>query len=146
MPPASPPTVDYQGLHEFRFAIRSFLAFSEDAARAAGLDPQQHQLILAIKARNSGSGLAVGEAAERLHLRHHTVVELCDRAIRNDLVTRHRDEEDRRVVRLGLTPHGEAVLRALSEHHLRELESAGPVLVQALEAVLAGGTGEAKPR
>ena len=139
MPSASPPSVDYESLHEFRYAIRGFLAFSEDAARAAGLDPQQHQLILAIKARDTGHGLAIGEVAERLHLRHHSVVELGDRAIKNDLVTRHRDQADRRVVRLSLTPHGEAVLKDLSEHHVRELEAAGPVLVRALESVLGAG-------
>lgn len=139
MPSPSVPHVDYVSLHEFRSAIRSFLAFSEDAARSAGLDPQQHQLILTVKARDGGGGLAIGELADRLHLRHHTVVELCDRAIRNDLVTRHRDERDRRVVRLRLTPRGEEMLRDLSAHHVRELEAAGPVLVRALESVLRGG-------
>ncbi len=139
MPSSTVSHVDYVSLHEFRYAIRSFLAFSEEAARSAGLDPQQHQLILTVKARDGGGGLAIGELADRLHLRHHSVVELCDRAIRNDLVTRHRDDRDRRVVRLRLTPRGEAMLQELSAHNIRELESAGPVLVQALEAVLRGG-------
>lgn len=143
MPSSSPTTVDYRALHEFRFAIRSFLAFSEEAARSAGLDPQQHQLILAVKALDTGAGLTVGEIAERLHLRHHSVVELCDRAIKNDLVTRHRDETDRRVVRVQLTNRGETVLRELSAHHLRELQTAGPILVRALEAIL-GERGEGK--
>jgi DNA-binding MarR family transcriptional regulator len=128
--------VDDSALHEFRFAIRKFLAFSEQAARSAHLDPQQHQLMLAIRARGGPEGLNISEAAERMLLRHHTMVELVDRAIRNQLVSRSRDQHDRRVVRLRLTPHGEQVLDELSAHHVRELETAGPVLVQALETVL----------
>ena len=136
MTTASLPSVDYSALHEFRYVIRGFLAFSEGAARDAGLDPQQHQLILAIKACDGGEGLTIGEAANRLHLRHHTMVELVDRAIRNELVTRERDHLDRRVVRLRLTSHGQAVLRDLSTHHARELENAGPVLVRALGTII----------
>ena len=132
----SPPSVDYAALHEFRYVIRGFISISEEAARNAGLDPQQHQLILAIKACDRGDGLTIGEAAHRLHLRHRTMVELVDRAIRNELVTRERDHLDRRVVRLRLTTHGEAVLRDLSAHHTRELETAGPVLVRALGTVI----------
>ncbi len=132
-------TVDYEGLHEFRFAIRRFLSFSDHAAREAGVDPQQHQLLLAIKARGGAAGLTIGEAADRLMLRHHSMVELVDRAIRNGLVTRHRDELDRRIVRLQLSPHGEDTLHELSRHHVRELRGAGPALVRALESVLATG-------
>ncbi len=139
MTSAAAPGVDYAGLHEFRYAIRRFLSFSEHAAREAGVDPQQHQLLLAIKARGDANGLTIGEAADRLLLRHHSMVELVDRAIRNGLVTRHRDDLDRRVVRLQLSARGEALLRELTEHHVRELRSAGPALVTALQSVLATG-------
>ena len=132
-------TVDYGALHEFRYAIRRFLSFSEHAARDGGVDPQQHQLLLAIKALGGENGLTVGEAADRLMLRHHSMVELVDRAIRNELVTRHRDEHDRRVVRLQLSDHGEALLHELTEHHMRELRTAGPALVKALQSVLTTG-------
>lgn len=128
---------DYARLHEFRYAIREFLAFSASAARAAGLDAQQHQLLLTIKARAGEPGITISEAAERMHLRHHSMVELVDRTIRNGLVSRARDLDDRRVVRLQITPEGEAILSQLSAHHLQELRSAGPVLVSALQAILA---------
>lgn len=134
--PAASPSVDYTGLHDFRVAIRRFLAFSEEAARAHGIDPQQHQLLLAIRASSDNDGLTIGEAADSLMLRHHSTGELVDRAIRNDLVTRTRDKLDRRVVRLGLSKHGEAILRELSEHHVRELRAAGPALVDVLASIL----------
>lgn len=139
MPQAVIP-VDYASLHDFRFAIRRFLAFSEDAARAIGIDPQQHQLLLSIRASDHESGLTIGEAADSLLLRHHSTVELVDRAIRNDLVTRTRDSDDRRVVRLGLSPRGESVLRELSQHHVRELRAAGPALVNLLASILNSGS------
>lgn len=139
MTSAAAPAVDYAGLHEFRYAIRRFLSFSEHAAREAGVDPQQHQLLLAVKALGGSDGLTIGEAADRLLLRHHSMVELVDRAIRSGLVTRHRDELDRRVVRLQLSAKGEALLRELTAHHLRELRSAGPALVANLQSVLATG-------
>ncbi|MGE3075720.1 MAG: MarR family winged helix-turn-helix transcriptional regulator [Dehalococcoidia bacterium] len=141
MPPTGV-TVDYAGLHAFRLAIRRFLAFSENAAREIGIDPQQHQLLLSIRALGGESGLTIGEAAESLLLRHHSTVELADRAIRNDLVTRNRDEADRRVVRLALSAKGEAVLRELSEHHVRELRAAGPALVSLLASILDSGSEE----
>jgi DNA-binding MarR family transcriptional regulator len=96
-------------------------------------------LLLAVKALGGSDGLTIGEAADRLLLRHHSMVELVDRAIRSGLVTRHRDELDRRVVRLQLSAKGEALLRELTAHHLRELRSAGPALVANLQSVLAAG-------
>ena len=136
---ASPP-VDYAALANFRFAIRGFFAFTERAARSVGLDPQQYQLMLVIKARDGGEGLTIGEAAERMLLRHHTMVELVDRAIRNGLVSRARDTADRRIVRLRLTADGETVLGELSAHHLGELQTVGPRLVDALSSVTRMGS------
>jgi DNA-binding MarR family transcriptional regulator len=128
--------VNYQALAEFRFQIRKFLSFSEAAARKAGLEPQQHQLLLAIKGLPEGTEPTVGELATRLQTRHHSVVELIDRLERRQFLSRHRSEQDRRQVRIELTMEGERVLEALSFQHRAELETAGPALVEALRALL----------
>lgn len=130
---------DYQALAEFRYRLRSFLAFSENVTRAAGLEPRQHQLLLAIKGFPGEGPVTVGELAERLNLRHHSTVELINRAEERGLVERHRAEADRRQVFIALTAHGEAVLRELTLYHRAELRTAGPALVQALTQIIAGG-------
>jgi DNA-binding MarR family transcriptional regulator len=122
-------------LAEFRYQIRRFLRFSEQAARRAGLEPAQHQLLLAVKAHNGEP--TVGDLAERLQLRHHSVVGLIDRLAESGLVRRNRAEGDRRQVRVRLTPKGEAVLRKLSVAHRAELGAAGCALAMALQAILA---------
>ena len=126
---------DYQALAEFRYQIRRFLRFSEQAARRAGLEPAQHQLLLAVKAH--GGRPTVGELAERLQLRHHSVVGLVDRLAEAGAVRRGRPNGDRRQVRIALTRQGSQVLRRLSLEHRAELESAGTALVSALESILA---------
>jgi DNA-binding MarR family transcriptional regulator len=70
---------DYQALAEFRYLLRRFLHFSEQEARAAGLEPQQHQMLLAIKGLPADKAASVGELAERLQLQHHSTVELINR-------------------------------------------------------------------
>jgi DNA-binding MarR family transcriptional regulator len=122
-------------LAEFRYQIRRFLRFSEQAARRAGLEPAQHQLLLAVKAHDGEP--TVGDLAERLQLRHHSVVGLIDRLAESGLVRRNRAEGDRRQVRVRLTPKGEAVLRKLSLDHRAELGSAGCALAVSLQAILA---------
>jgi DNA-binding MarR family transcriptional regulator len=114
---------DYQSLARFRRALREFLHFSEAAARDAGVTPAQHQLLLAIKAMPTTEGRAptVGEVAEWLLLRHHSAVELVDRAAASGLVTRAPDPDDARCQRLHLTALGEAKLARLSELHRQEL-------------------------
>jgi DNA-binding MarR family transcriptional regulator len=128
--------VDYRALAEFRFQIRKFLHFSESAVQEAGLEPQQHQLLLAIKGLPEGMEPTVGELAARLQTRHHSVVELIDRLERRRLVSRRRSKEDLRQVRVGLTPSGERVLEALSLQHRAELQNAGPALLDALRGLL----------
>lgn len=120
---------------EFRYQIRRFLRFSEQAARRAGLEPAQHQLLLAVKAHDGEP--TVSDLAERLQLRHHSVVGLIDRLAESGLVRRNRAEGDRRQVRVRLTPKGEAVLRKLSLDHRAELGSAGCALAVSLQAILA---------
>ncbi|MCL4402037.1 MAG: MarR family transcriptional regulator [Acidobacteria bacterium] len=127
---------EYWALAEFRYRLRTFLRFSEDAARALGLEPSQHQLLLAAKVLRDPT---IGTLAERLHLRHHSVVGLVDRLVERGLVVRQRAESDRRQVRVFLTPQGEQILLQLSLHHRDELRRTGPNLVAALQAVLQGG-------
>jgi len=95
-----------------RYQIRRFLHFSEQASRMAGLEPQQHQLMLALKGLPGRVRPRIGELAERLQIRHHSTVELVNRLSAGGFVQRHRMGEDRREVWLSLTPKGEKVLRS----------------------------------
>lgn len=130
-------TPDYQGLAEFRYQIRLFLRLSEQAARAAALEPQQHQLLLALKGLPQGKKATIGVLAERLQIQHHSAVELVDRLEARKFVRRYRSRIDRRQVLARLTAGGEDVLRELSLYHLQELQSVGPDLVQVLKALIA---------
>jgi len=125
---------NYQALAEFRYQIRKFLHFSDEAARRAGLEPAQHQLLLAVKAHHGDPN--VGDLAERLQLRHHSTVGLIDRLEEAGLVRRDRAEGDRRQVKVSLTQKGETVLRRLSLDHRAELETTGAALAEALHAIL----------
>ena len=132
--------VDYRSLAEFRYQIRRFLRFSEQAARQAGLEPQQHQLLLALKGLPEGAEPSIGELAERLQIRHHSVVELVDRLVERGYVKRRRGQADRRIVFVELTAAGDEVLRRLSLEHRAELESAGAALLAALNALVSGNS------
>jgi DNA-binding MarR family transcriptional regulator len=127
---------EYQALAEFRYQLRLFLRFSEQTARAAGLEPQQHQLLLAIKGLPGGKTATIGTLAERLQLEHHSTVELINRLVERGLVGRSRDETDQRRVLVNLTPRGEEVLQNLARSHHTELRLVGPALVQALNKLL----------
>lgn len=110
---------EYRVLSRFRAALRVFLRFSEDAARQAGVTPNQHQLLLAI--RGSTGAPTISDVAESLQLRHHSTVELIDRAVEAGLVARETDPNDRRCQRLTLTRRGAHVLSSLSATHREEL-------------------------
>jgi DNA-binding MarR family transcriptional regulator len=129
---------DYRALAEFRYRIRCFLAFSEAAAKAAGVEPQQHQLLLAVKAAEPEEA-SIGYLAGRLQLRHHSVVGLVDRLEQAGLVRRVRAQQDRRTAHVQLTAKGAKILRALSLHHRRELRSAIPSLIASLEHIMDEG-------
>jgi DNA-binding MarR family transcriptional regulator len=116
----------YERLAAFRYALRRFLHFSEQAARAVGLTPQQHQALLAIKGFPGRDQVTVGELAERLQLRHQSAVGLVDRLVSEKLVARAPSSEDRRQVFVELTRHGESVLARLSTLHRRQLQQMGP--------------------
>lgn len=124
---------DYRSLAEVRYQIRRFLHFSEQAARATGLEPHQHQLLLAVRSQGQPS---IRFLAERLQIQHHSAVELVDRLAERGLVVRSRAPSDRRQVLVQLTPRGEAELEKLTACHLAELRENGPALVDALGAVI----------
>jgi DNA-binding MarR family transcriptional regulator len=142
---------DYRRLAELRYRIRIFEHFSEEAARVAGLEPRQHQMLLAIRGLPAERTATVGELAERLQLHHHSTVGLVDRLERGGLVERRHDTADRRRVLVALTRRGEGMLHELSLVHLAELRAQGRELVHALaplvrEARAAGGREVARRR
>jgi len=127
---------DYRSLGNFRYQIRRFLHFSEEAAKAEGLEPQQHQMLLAIRALDEAGGPTVGSLAEHLIIRHHSAVGLIDRLEERGLVARVRSQGDRRQVRVRLTSKGERKLGRLSAVHHEELRSSGRLLVDTLNGLL----------
>ena len=128
--PVSQP--DYQAMAEFRYQIRRFLRFSEEAARRGGLEPQQYLTMLALKGLPDGVRGRIGVIAERLQIQHHSTVELVDRLEKRGMIRRHRSDTDRREVILELTPKGEKVLRDLALHLREEVRGAAPELVRSL--------------
>ncbi|MDQ1436047.1 MAG: hypothetical protein QOF59_2863 [Actinomycetota bacterium] len=122
----APDDDDYRRLLELRTGLRQFLHWSEQQATAVGITAAQHQLLLAIRGHGAGAAPTIGDVAESLLLRHHSVVGLVDRAVDAGLVVRHVDPTDHRAVRLGLTPLGARRLRQLSGVHLEELRRLGP--------------------
>jgi DNA-binding MarR family transcriptional regulator len=132
------PFSDYQALGQFRYQIRRFLHFSEAAAQAEDLEPQQHQMMLAIRAWDEQDAPTIGSLAAHLLLKHHSAVGLVDRLADHGLVERVRGDDDHRQVRVHLTAQGLAKLRRLTSAHREELRSSGPVLVGALDALLRG--------
>lgn len=127
---------EYRALAEFRYRIRVFLNGSEQAARAAGLEPQQYLLLLAVRGLPLGREASIRELAERMQLRHHSVVELVDRLERRLLLRRERSRVDRRQVLVHLTPRGERIILRLAKQRLDELRTAAPALVRALNAIV----------
>ena len=122
------PLADYRLLAEFRRLIARFLAFSEAAAREAGLSPRQHQALLAIKGHPRGAGVTVGDLAERLAVRHHSAVGLADRLAAGGYLARRADPEDGRRMLLSLTARGERTLAGLSAIHREELRRISALL------------------
>jgi DNA-binding MarR family transcriptional regulator len=127
---------NFKAMAELRYQIRKFLRFSENAARQAGIEPQQHQLLLAIRGLPDGASPTIGVLAERMQLQHHSTVELVDRLVDRNFLCRLRSTTDRRQVLVKLTHDGEEFLQRLSLHHLEELQSAGPTFVKVLNSLL----------
>lgn len=118
-------TEDYRRLLEVRTRLRRFLHWSEERAREAGLTPAQHQLLLAVRGHPGAGNPTVGDVAGHLLLRHHSAVQLVDRAAAAGLLVRTRDPDDHRRVRVALTAEGTASLESLSSQHLEELSRLG---------------------
>jgi DNA-binding MarR family transcriptional regulator len=127
---------DYRALADLRYQLRKFLAFSEETARGIGLEPRQHQLLLAVRGLPENVEPTVAVLAERMALRHHTVVELLDRLETAGLARRTRVPNDRRRANVSITSRGLELLRKLSLSHRDELRTSAPALVASLGRVL----------
>jgi DNA-binding MarR family transcriptional regulator len=123
---------DYERLAEFRYLLRRFLVFSEEAAERAGLTAQQHQALLAIKGKPGTQPMPTGMLAERLAIRPHSAVGLIDRLIAKNLISRRHAADDRRQVLIELTSKAEKVLQSLTISHRDEIERLAPLLRQLL--------------
>lgn len=126
----------YRDLAEFRRQIRHFLHFSETTAREQHIEPQQHQLLLAVQGLPEGVKPTIREIAARLFIQHHSAVELVNRLETTGAIARSPGVEDKREVWVRLTPPGRAILRRLALAHRMELERSGPELARALNSVL----------
>ncbi len=127
---------DYRRLADVRCAIRQFLHFSEEAARQGGLEPQQHQLLLAVKGLPEGIRPTITALSSRLCLRHHSTVELINRMADRGFVVRRHSPEDRREALIDLTPRGEEALRELSILHWQELQKQESALSETLRRIV----------
>lgn len=121
-------SASYQRLAAFRHTLRRFVAFSEAAARAAGITPQQHQALLAVKGAPEPGAVTVGYLADQLLLRPNSAAELVDRMVKCELLSKVGAEDDRRRMVLSLTRSAERILHSLSAAHIRELRHSAPVL------------------
>ena len=127
---------EINALVQFRYEIRRFLRFSEEAARSAGLEPQQYVLMLAIRGLTGEHAPTIGAIADQLQIQHHSAVELIDRSVTRGLVRRSRNDGDRRQVMVELTAKGDRLLRDLAAHHRDQLTEAAPALVAALNTLM----------
>ena len=136
---------DYKRLLELRTGLRRFMRWSEQQAKAAGLTPAQHQLLLAIRGHADDRGPTIGDVADYLLLRHHSAVGLVDRGEAAGLVMRRPDLDRPSAVRLRLTEKGSRQLEALSELHLEELEHLAPTMHALWNALERAGAHPAAP-
>jgi DNA-binding MarR family transcriptional regulator len=124
---------DYRALAAFRAGLRRFLHFSEDAARTAGLTPQQHQLLIAVRGHAGPEPPTVGEIADSLQIKHHSAVGLIDRMTEAGYVQRAPSTVDSRRVHVLITPTGENVLRSLTAVHRQEYRELAVALRQLID-------------
>jgi DNA-binding MarR family transcriptional regulator len=129
-------TVEYRALAELRYRIRHFLREGDAVAQAAGLEPQQYLLLLTIRGLPAGEEATIRTLAERLALKHHSVVELIDRLETHGYVRRSRGREDRRRVLVSLLPRGERLLEQVAQNRIGELRTNGHDLVRAIDQLL----------
>jgi len=124
---------DYESLADFRYTVRQFLKFSENAAEAVGLTPNQHQALLAIKGLGIGGAMSVSSLAEKLFLTPAAAAELAATLQARGHLTVHIKPKRRAHVRL--TDQAEELLRRLTPAHLHEIREMAPELMQALRAL-----------
>lgn len=136
---------EYRALAELRYRIRMFLREGDTTAIGEGLEPQQYQMLLAIRGLKDGESATVGTLAERLAIKHHSAVELIDRLERHGFVKRTRDRQDRRQVRVALLPRGEKTLASVVKERIGELRASGAALVRTIETLLERRNGRRKP-
>jgi DNA-binding MarR family transcriptional regulator len=129
-------TAEYSALAELRYLIRHFLREGDIAAQAAGLEPQQYLMLLAIRGMPEGVEATITALAERLAVKHHSAVELLDRLEEHGCVRRIRNRDDRRLVQVSLTPRGERALASVVAKRISELRATGAALVDAVDALL----------
>jgi DNA-binding MarR family transcriptional regulator len=115
---------DYRALAEWRYALRRFLAASEQITRARGVSPTQYQLLLFVRGSAEGSS-AIEDLARRLQVRHQSAVGLVDRCVKAGLVRRRRDPENGRRVFVELTRRGTGLLERLAAEHFATIERLG---------------------
>lgn len=129
-------SAEYRALAELRYLIRHFIREGDAVARRAGLEPQQYLLLLAIRGLPEGEEATIRALAERLALKHHSVVELVGRLETHGYVRRTRGRDDRRRVLVTLLPRGERMLAQVAQHRIGELRSTGHELVRAIDQLL----------
>jgi DNA-binding MarR family transcriptional regulator len=127
---------EFRALAELRYRIRLFLKEGDAAARAAGLEPQQYLMLLAIRGLAPEMPAKIQTLADRLALKHHSAVELVDRLEQRGYVKRARSREDRRQVLVSLLPRGQKVLEQVVQQRIGELRASGRELVRAIDALL----------
>jgi len=137
---------EYLALGEFRYQLRRFLRNMEEATRELGINPQQYQLVLAIKGLPEEIEPTISHLAERMQLNHNSMVELADRCEEQKLVRRSRSSNDRRQVKLSILPDGEILLRELGVAARQELQETGPILVEAILGLTGDGAAKTKVR
>ena len=125
---------DYQALAEFRYLLRKFLRFSKDFLRTtAGLNPEQYEALLAVKAFAAPVGLTISELSERLQVKHHSAVNIVDRLVERKLITREAGETDRRRRHVQLTAKGEKLIEELAPVHRKEIRMRSAEMIKVLE-------------
>jgi DNA-binding MarR family transcriptional regulator len=134
--PAGITTKEFRALSELRYRIRHFLSEGDAAARASGLEPQQYLLLLMVRGLPEDQEATIRTLAERLALKHHSVVELIDRLEAHGYVRRTRGHDDRRRVLVSLQPRGQRMLEVVARQRINELRSFGHQLVRAIERLL----------
>jgi len=132
-------TAEYLALAELRYRLRKFVGEGDAVARAAGLEPQQYLLLLALRGLPEGREATIRTLAERLALKHHSAVELIDRLESHGYVRRSRSRDDRRSVLVSLLPRGEKLLEQVARDRIGELRASGSALVDAISALLENG-------